>query len=144
MSAGGHSSIVLPVGQITNQEWCGFDVILTAGENLTITQAVYMKNDGKMWKAQANAAATMPCIALAAGTISANNNGVFLLIGFFREDTVFDFAAGDILYVNDTVAGALTTTAPADSGEQVQCAGKCFPNAHIVYFCPSPVLVEIS
>jgi hypothetical protein len=128
----------------SDQTWSGITVTLTAGENLTIGQTCYMKIDGKMWKAKADAAATMPVIALATGTINANASGVFLLMGFFREDNVFNFTVGAMLYGSDTTAGALTETRPADTGEQVQCVGKCFPSAHIILFNPSYELVEIS
>lgn len=38
----------------------------TAGENLVSKNICYRKLDGKLWKAQADAAATMPGMALAA------------------------------------------------------------------------------
>ena len=129
---------------VVNQTWTGVVATLTAGENLTIGQTCYMKNDGKMWKSLATAAATMPVMALATGTIGANNDGVFLLLGYFREDAVFNFTAGDMLYASEDAAGALKNAAPTSAGEQVQVCGKCFPSAHIVYFNPSLELVEIT
>lgn len=129
----------------SDQTWAGVTVTLEAGENLTIGQLVYMKSDGKMWKAVASAASTaVPAIALATGTINANNYGEFLLTGFFREDNVFNFTAGAILYVNDATAGALDETMPADDTEMVQRVGMCFPSAHIVYFKPDLTVCEVS
>lgn len=127
-----------------DQTWSGITATLQAGENLTITQLAYVKNDGKMWKAKADAAATMPCIAMATGTINADAWGKFLLLGFFREDTILTFTLGDMLYVSDTVAGAFDNVLPADAGEQVQVIGKCLVGVHIIYFNPSLELVEIS
>ena len=86
----------------------------------------------------------MPVVALATGTIDAEAAGEFLLVGFFREDTVFDFTAGDMLYASEDAAGALKNAAPTTATEQVQVVGKCFPSAHIIYFCPSLELVEVS
>lgn len=127
-----------------NQTWSGLTASLVAGENLTIGQCCYMKNDGKMWKAAAGAASTaIPAVALATASITANNAGIFLLIGFFREDTVFNFTAGAILYVNDVTAGALDETIPADNTEMVQRVGICFPSAHIVYFKPDLTVCEV-
>jgi len=129
----------------TNQTWSGLTASLVAGEDLTIGQCCYMKDDGKMYKAVASAASTaIPGVALATATIATNATGIFLLIGFFREDTVFDFAAGDILYVNDETAGALDNVIPADDTEMVQRVGICFPSAHIVYFKPDLTVCEVS
>jgi len=124
--------------------WSGMTAVLQAGENLTITELVYVKNDGKMWKAKADAAATMPAIAMACGTINADAWGEFLLIGFFRDDGTLTFTLGDMLYVSDTVAGAFDNVLPADAGEQVQVLGKCLISTHIIYFNPSLELIEIS
>ncbi|MBA7599355.1 hypothetical protein ES703_06387 [subsurface metagenome] len=124
-----------------NQTWSGLTAILTAGEALTIGQACYMKSDGKMWKSLATGVATMPVVALATGTIAGDAAGEFLLVGFFREDTVFDFTAGDMLYASEDTAGALKNASPTTTGEQVQVCGKCFPG-HSIYFNPSLELVE--
>jgi len=128
----------------SDNTWSGITATLQAGENLTITQLVYVKNDGKMWKAKADAAATMPAIAMATATINVNAWGAFLLVGMFRDDGTLTFTLGDMLYVSDTVAGAFDNVLPADAGEQVQCLGKCLITTHIIYFNPSLELVEIS
>ena len=128
---------------IVDNTWNGLTAMLQAGENLTITQLVYVKNDGKMWKAKADAAATMPAIAIATASIAADAWGKFLLIGFFRDDDVLTFTLGDMLYVSDTVAGAFDNVLP-DGGDQVQVLGKCLINTHVIYFNPSLELVETS
>lgn len=127
-----------------DQTWSGITAILTAGEDLTIGQACYMKSDGKMWKSLATVVGTMPIVALATGTIAADADGEFLLIGFFREDTVFTFTIGDMLYASEDAAGALKNAAPTTTGEQVQVVGRCFPSIHVVSFNPSLVLAEIA
>jgi len=129
----------------SDQTWSGLTATLQAGEIITRTELVYVKNDGKLWLAQSNAAGTMPAIAMACeATLAADAWGEFLLIGFFREDTILTFTLGDMLYVSDTVAGAFDNVLPADSGEQVQCLGKCIIGVHIIYFNPSLELVEIA
>ena len=128
----------------SDQTWAGITATLQAGEEVTITELCYVKNDGKMWLAQSDAAGTMPAIAMATATIAADAWGTFLLLGFFREDTLLTFTLGDMLYVSDTVAGTFDNVLPADAGEQVQVIGKCLVGVHIVYFNPSLELVEIS
>lgn len=127
-----------------DHSWSGLTGVLQAGENLTIGQLAYVKNDGKMWKAVASAASTaVPCIALATGTINADAWGEFLLIGFFRDDSI-TFTLGDILYVSDTVAGAFDNVAPADTTEMVQRVGICIVGTHIVYFKPDLTVCEVA
>lgn len=125
----------------SDHTWSGITATLTAGENLTIGEIVYAKSDSKMWKGDADAAATMPVIAVATGTINADATGEFLLFGFFRDDT-WNWTVGGLLYC-DTTAGALTQTAPSGSGDQVQVVGVAI-TADIIYFNPSLELVEIS
>lgn len=138
-------NIKLIANLTADQTWSGLTAVLQAGEEITRTELCYVKNDGKLWLAQANAAGTMPAIAMACpATIAANAWGEFLLIGFFREDTILTFTLGDMLYVSDTVAGAFDNVLPADIGEQVQVIGKCLVSTHIIYFNPSLELVEIS
>lgn len=137
--------IILPTqsqpGLSVDHGWHGIAAILTAGENLAIGDVGYIKNDGKVWKADANAAATMPVIVLATGTIAADAEGEFLLSGYMRDDS-WDWTVGGLTYC-DTTAGALTQTAPAGSGDQVQVVGVAI-TADIILFNPSYVLVEIS
>jgi len=137
-------NIKLIANLTADQTWSGITAVLQAGEEVTITELVYVKNDGKVWLAQSDAAATMPAIAMATATIAANAWGEFLLFGFFREDTILTFTLGDMLYVSDTVAGAFDNVLPADAGEQVQVIGKCLVTTHIILFNPSYELVEIS
>ncbi|MBU1067564.1 hypothetical protein KKE60_07230, partial [Patescibacteria group bacterium] len=134
------------IGNLTaDQTWSGLTAVLQAGEEITRTELVYVKNDGKMWLAKSDAAATMPAVAMFTGEVlAADAWGEFLLLGFYREDTILTFTLGDMLYVSDTVAGAFDNVLPADVGEQVQVLGKCLITTHIIYFNPSLELVEIS
>ena len=132
------------IANLSDNSWTGMTATLQAGEEVTITELCYVKNDGKLWLAQGDAAATMPAIAMATATIAADAWGIFLLIGFFRDDDVLTFVLGDMLYVSDTVAGAFDNVLPADAGEQVQVLGKCLITTHIIYFNPSLEVIEIS
>lgn len=129
------------IANLADNTWSGMTAVLQAGENLTVGQLVYVKNDGKLWKAQSNSATTMPSVAVATGTINAEAWGEFLLIGFIRKDSVFTFTLGDMLYVSDTAAGAFDNVLP-DGGDQVQVLGKCLVSTHIIYFNPSFELIE--
>lgn len=125
----------------SDHTWTGVTATMTAGEGLVIGDAVYAKSDGKMWKADADAAATMPVVALATATINADATGEFLLLGYMRDDT-WTWTVGGLFYGSVT-PGNPTQTAPSGTGDQVQVIGVAI-TADILFFCPSLELVEIS
>jgi len=114
---------------------------LTAGEGVVLGDAVYMKNDGKVWKSDADLATTMPIIALAAETVDADAAGQFLHQGYIYK-AAWDWTIGGIIYASVT-PGELTQIAPVGSGDQVQVVGVAI-TADIIHFNPSYELVEIS
>ena len=127
----------------TDHTWSGLTATLTAGANLTIGQCCYVGADGKMELADADAAATMPIVAMATGSISENATGIFLLHGFFRDDSAWEWATlGGLLYGDTTTAGAMNQTAPSGAADIVQVVGVAM-TADIVYFCPDKTTVEI-
>lgn len=126
----------------TDHTWCGLTCSGTAGENLVFGDICYLKSDGKYWKADADAAATMPGAAMALASISADASGLFLKIGFVRDDSWSALTIGGIVYAS-TTAGAITQTAPSGSGDQVQELGYA-ETAVIIWFNPNTTLVEIA
>lgn len=124
----------------------GLITVGTVGENVAAGDVLYLKADGKYWKALATGTATMPGKVLAMASISADASGKLLHLGYFRHDA-WDFTVGDgianLLYVDKTTAGLVTQTAPAATGDQVQVIGYCV-TADIIFFNPCLELVEIS
>lgn len=113
----------------------------TAGENLVFGDFCYLKSDGKMWKADADAATTMPCLAMAAATINADASGDFLMWGWARDDT-WGWTVGNMLYAS-TTAGALTATAPTGNNDIVQAVAVA-THADRIYFQPALTLVKVT
>lgn len=127
----------------SNDTWSGFSAVLTAGEVLALGEAVYLKAaDSEVYKALATATGTMPAIALATCATTDGNTFEFLLRGFMRHDA-WDWTVGGLLYIDRTTAGALTQTAPATAGDQVQVVGVAI-TADIILFNPSYELVEVA
>ncbi len=123
--------------------WSGTTGTFTAGTNLTFGQVVYMASaDGKMELTDANAAATMPVVAMALAAISENATGLFLLDGAVRDDTWNWAALGGALYTDNTTAGAMVQVAPGGSGDQVQKVGWAV-NADNIIFHVDPTIVEV-
>jgi len=118
----------------------GFIINDTAGENLVFGDVVYQKSDGKWWKSDADAAATMPISGMAIATINADADGEILINGIVRDDT-WTWTVGGILYGSVT-PGELIQAAPSGSGDQVQVIGIPL-TADIIIFNPSYDLVEI-
>lgn len=130
----------------SDHTYSGTVATMTAGENLTIGQLCYRKSDGKWWLADADAATTMPGLAMATDSISADATGVFLLSGFLRDDT-FDWTVGGLVYAGSGAtsthtAGAINQAAPNGSGDQVQIIGYAY-TADILYFNPSMLMLEL-
>ncbi len=117
----------------------GIKVPGTAGENLVFGDACYIKSDGKMWKADADAIATSSATHLCLATIAADASGSFLLIGVARDDT-WTWTVGGLIYLSLT-AGAMTQTAPSATDDVIQILGKA-THADRMYFKPELVQVE--
>lgn len=82
----------------------GTTMTLTAGENLTFGDIVYVKNDGKMWKADANASGLFPANYMALATIVADATGLFLKSGYVRNDAWSWTVGGKISYLQPLAA----------------------------------------
>ena len=119
----------------------GLTADLTAGTALALPNLCRVGSDGKMELTDADAAATMPGIALATESINENSSGIFLLVGFFRDDS-WDWTPGGMLYASAT-PGALTQTAPSGSGDVVQIVGVAI-TADVIYFTPFNGFIELA
>ena len=91
--------------------------------------ALVMAADGHFDEADADAIATMPCIALALETGTGSKK--VLLRGIIRDDT-WNWTPGARLYVS-TTQGTLTATAPAGEDDCVQCVGSAWDDDHVLF-----------
>lgn len=117
----------------------------TAGENLVFRDCCYLKAaDSKMWKTDANAAATaVGIIAMCVETIAANAEGTFLMIGWLRDDTDGWTKAAPI-YLSAAAAGDVTQTAPAGAGDQIRKVGFAGDDADNMFFDPDSTVLEVA
>ena len=131
----------------TNDTGSGFVTVDTVGENVSAGEILYMKSDGKYWKADADAVGTMPAVVMAMETILADASGKLLHMGYFRHDAwTWTLGAGEAnLLFAHTTGGEMVQFAnkPSGVGDQVQVVGYVV-TADIVFFNPSYELVEIS
>jgi len=126
----------------------GLIAVDTVGENVIPGDVLYMKADGKYWKADASSSAEMPAKVMAMEEITADNLCQLLHIGYFREDSRWDWTLGNgeanLLYVH-TTAGDIVQFAnkPVGVGDQIQIVGWVV-DANTVFFNPSLELIELS
>jgi hypothetical protein len=113
----------------------GITALMVASENIAQGDLVCVSGNGTIGKADADAVATMPAIA-----ISSSNAGVVLLRGMFRDDT-YNFTAGNRLFVHTD--GTVTATAPSGNGDVAQAVGVALSD-DVIYFSPDMTLVEIT
>ncbi len=126
----------------TDLDWSGIAFVGTAGEDLVKFNTVYRTGDGKYKKARANLVGTMPVVALAVEAITNGATGLFILFGWIRDDR-WDLGPGSPAYQDVDTAGAVTTTIPAASGNQVQKVGIAL-TAKIAHFNPIYTVFEIT
>jgi hypothetical protein len=115
------------------------------GSTITKGQVVYMTGTAnQVAPARANAAGTMPAVAMAIADVANGASGNFLMYGFAHDASAFvSLTIGGLVYVSDTAAGALDATAPADDGEFVQILGLGM-HGDKIFFNPQLAMVEIA
>jgi hypothetical protein len=101
--------------------------------------ALYLATDGNYEEADANAASTMPCVALALETGTGTKD--ILLQGYIRYNNWTWSIIGGPVYVSPT-KGVLTQTIPTATGQQVQIVGYA-TKSNTIYFSPNLMLIEL-
>lgn len=120
----------------TNQTGSGIRSAFTAGEALVFGNLVYMKNDGKVWKAAASSITTTPVMGMCMGSVSANGTADILLSGRVYNSSWSLGTGGDVLYLT-TSAGGFSVVAPSGvTGYVVQVIGVVL-SATTIYLNPS-------
>lgn len=112
--------LLLDPGTIADDAYQGLVKAGTAGEALTQWDVVYLKSDGKYWKAQADSDTTCPAHGIAVAAADAEDPVTLLWMGCFRDDGGVEMTTiGGIIYLDPDTAGAMTPTMPSSTGEQV-------------------------
>jgi len=114
----------------------GLTITLTDGAGgFTFGQIGYIKSDGTVGLADANAAGQYPALVMAAAVIGSGATGVFLLHGVARDDT-WNWTPGNLLYLDKTTAGGMTASQPAATDDVIQVVAVA-THADRVLFSPS-------
>ncbi|MEE9574314.1 MAG: hypothetical protein V3W20_14760 [Candidatus Neomarinimicrobiota bacterium] len=127
-------SIFIDNSPPSNKQVYGIVTEMVIGEGVDFSNALFMKNDSKLWKADADATNSTITLVLAAEDSTADSTCMVLISGFARNDS-WNFGIGNRIYV-DTTAGLLTDVKPVGSGVNVQVVGVAF-NTNLILFNPS-------
>lgn len=114
---------------------------MVCGETTVFGNVGYLKSDGKLWLSSATSSTTMPVMAIALESGSANDSKQWLFNGFIRDES-WDWTVGGVIYAA-TVSGSLTQTPVSATGNQAQAVGVALTQDTML-FNPSYVLVEVS
>lgn len=148
---GFHASFnpVLVSAPTSDDTYSGTVASFTAGENLAQWDVVYCKNKSGVhacYKYDANGTdKAYPPRAMAVAAINADASGTFLLNGIVRNDgwsQTTNQDEGKIVYADGTTAGAITLTKSTTTADMVAIVGYVVEQ-NVVYFNPSPILVEV-
>ncbi|MDD5006416.1 MAG: hypothetical protein PHS33_07980 [Candidatus Omnitrophica bacterium] len=123
----------------------GLTITMTAAVNMAIGDACYIKSDGKMALADADAIATASAIFIVAdATIAADATGNFLFQGVIRDDT-WNWTVGGLIYlsVTGTTGNTLSQTAPTGTDDVVQILGVAL-SADMILFTPNLMQIELN
>jgi hypothetical protein len=122
----------------SNNTAAGIYTSATVDANTTgLWALLYLASDGHYEEADADAATTMPGIALALATGTGTKN--VLLWGYARYDT-WNWTPGGFVYA-DTTTGGMTQTAPSGAGDIIQIVGIAL-SADILFFNPQIMILE--
>jgi hypothetical protein len=112
-------TITYPAGSIMIASNGGVaSLIATSGEALAKGDIIYMKVDGKVWKAKANADLTSVALGLVATAVNADASVNIILLGELIHST-WSLTIGEQLWLSPTTAGDLTNTPPSATGQYV-------------------------
>ena len=111
------------------------------GESVVFGDLLYFNWTDKEWKkTDADTAATVPGERIALESKTDGQTCLMLVKGYIRDDSAFEFA-GSMVYTSVT-PGAMSSTAPTETGDQVQRVGTA-KSADILFFNPSIDVGEI-
>ena len=118
----------------------GFDA--TAFEDVVGGDALYMRtSDGQVGKASAadGTIENATVVGFANATVSANSTVKVIVTGL---KTLSSLNAGDLFFLSDSTAGAITTSAPSGAGKAVTRVGEASTATDLAIHIEPPVLLR--
>ena len=114
----------------------------TAFQDITNGDALYMRtSDGQVGKASAadGTIENATVVGFANATVSANSTVKVIVTGL---KTLSSLNAGDLFFLSDSTAGAITTSAPSGAGKAVTRVGEASTATDLAIHIEPPVLLR--
>ena len=114
----------------------------TCFENVTEGDALYMRtSDGQVGKASAadGTIENATVVGFANATVSANSTVKVIVTGL---KTLSSLNAGDLFFLSDSTAGAITTSAPSGAGKAITRVGEASTATDLAIHIEPPVLLR--
>lgn len=124
----------------SDESYSGETSQVEIGETVSWGDVLYLKNDGKYYKADADTGYTkVPGEVMSLYSGAAASNQLVLKYGFARKNS-WSWTTGSKLYISKT-AGGMIHTVYSSSGDIVQVVAYA-KSSNIVYFNPNYILIE--
>ena len=114
----------------------------TAFQDVTDGDALFMRtSDGQVGKASAadGTLENATVVGFANATVSANSTVKVIVTGL---KTLSSLNAGDLFFLSDSTAGAITTSAPSGAGKAVTRVGEASTTTDLAIHIEPPVLLR--
>ena len=114
----------------------------TAFQDVTDGDALFMRtSDGQVGKASAadGTIENATVVGFANATVSANSTVKVIVTGL---KTLSSLNAGDLFFLSDSTAGAITTSAPSGAGKAVTRVGEASTTTDLAIHIEPPVLLR--
>ena len=114
----------------------------TAFQDVTDGDALYMRtSDGQVGKASAadGTIENATVVGFANATVSANSTVKVIVTGL---KTLSSLNAGDLFFLSDSTAGAITTSAPSGAGKAVTRVGEASTATDLAIHIEPPILLR--
>jgi len=122
-----------------DEAYTGITISIQSGEAIANGDAVYIKSDGLIWKANAATSTTMPVLGVVPIGGTSGATLTVLTNGLYQHDDLFAWTVGGCVYMAAT-SGLMSQTQPAATDNVVQVVGiathadKLLVNPQLPYF----------
>lgn len=131
----------------TNQTSTGLIMQRTLGETVVFGNVLYLKSDGRLWKANATDGTKCPAVAMALEAGNAADVKKVCMWGPVRNDSwtwVVGSGEANLLFLSAAADGAIVTAAPSGTpGFRVQIVARVIDSTSLFFF-PTPVMVQLA
>jgi hypothetical protein len=133
-----NKSTLIYVDNMASGNYTGEVIIDAVAASLAQYSAVYLSSSG-FNLAKGDAAATLPAIGIILETGTGNKK---VLTKGVIKNAAWSFTKGDLIYISNATAGALTATKPTTVGNRINIIGTAL-DTNVIFVNPSTTFIEV-